>query len=49
MSIFISIASYRDPLLVSTIFSAYGNAEMKEELIFGICDQTAEPIKKPTA
>lgn len=45
MSIFISIASYRDPLLVSTIFSAYGNAEMKEELIFGICDQTAEPIK----
>jgi hypothetical protein len=29
MSIFISIASYQDPLLVSTIFSAYNNAEKK--------------------
>ena len=27
MSIFISIASYQDPLLVSTIFSAYENAQ----------------------
>ncbi|MGY8772731.1 MAG: GlcNAc-transferase family protein, partial [Gammaproteobacteria bacterium] len=45
MSIFISIASYQDPLLVSTIFSAYGNAEMKDELVFGICDQAEEPIK----
>ena len=34
MSIFISIASYQDPLLVSTIFSAYENAENKNDLIF---------------
>ena len=33
MSIFISIASYQDPLLVSTIFSAYENAENKNDLM----------------
>ena len=32
MSIFISIASYQDPLLVSTIFGAYNNATKKDEL-----------------
>ena len=45
MSIFISIASYQDPLLVSTIFSAYNNAQNKDELIFSICDQSDNPIK----
>ena len=45
MSIFISIASYQDPLLVSTIFSAYENAENKNDLIFGICDQSDNSIK----
>jgi len=45
MSIFISIASYQDPLLVATIFSAYNNAEMKDALVFGVCDQAEEPIK----
>ena len=45
MSIFISIASYQDPLLVSTIFSAYNNAEKKEDLIFSICDQSDHGIK----
>ena len=44
MSIFISIASYQDPLLVSTIFSAYENAENKNDLIFGICDQSDNSI-----
>ena len=44
MSIFISIASYQDPLLVSTIFGAYGNAKDKDELIFSICDQSDVPI-----
>ena len=44
MSIFISIASYQDPLLVSTIFGAYNNAENKDELIFSICDQSDDPI-----
>ncbi|MGB1531124.1 MAG: GlcNAc-transferase family protein [Gammaproteobacteria bacterium] len=45
MSIFISIASYQDPLLISTIFSAYNNAEKKEDLIFSICDQSDNGIK----
>ena len=45
MSIFISIASYKDPLLVSTIFSAYNNAEKKEDLVFSICDQSDDGIK----
>ena len=44
MSIFISIASYQDPLLVSTIFSAYSNAENKDDLIFSICDQSDNGI-----
>ena len=44
MSIFISIASYQDPLLVSTIFGAYNNAKNKAELIFSICDQSDDPI-----
>ena len=44
MSIFISIASYQDPLLVSTIFSAYNNATNKDELIFSICDQSDNPV-----
>ena len=45
MSIFISIASYQDPLLVSTIFSAYDNAHNKDELIFSICDQSDNGIQ----
>jgi len=43
MSIFISIASYQDPLLVSTIFSAYQNASEKDALVFGVCDQSDNP------
>ena len=43
MSIFISIASYQDPLLVSTIFSAYQNATDKDALVFGVCDQSDNP------
>jgi len=45
MSIFISIASYQDPLLVSTVFSAYNNAHNQKDLIFSICDQSDNPIK----
>ena len=44
MSIFISIASYQDPLLVSTIFGAYNNAQNKNELVFSICDQSDSGI-----
>jgi len=43
MSIFISIASYQDPLLVSTIYSAYQNANDKDALVFGVCDQSDNP------
>ena len=44
MSIFISIASYQDPLLSSTIKSACKNAANEAELVFGICDQSSKPI-----
>ena len=44
MSIFISIASYQDPLLSSTIKSACKNASNEAELVFGICDQSSTPI-----
>lgn len=37
--IFISIISYRDPLLMSTVMSAYNNARYKNQLVFGIVDQ----------
>lgn len=39
MKIFVSIASYRDPLLKNTIIEAYNNARFKSNLIFGVCDQ----------
>ena len=41
MSIFISIASYQDPLLESTVFSAIHNADNPNDLVFGICDQSS--------
>ncbi len=44
MSIFISIASYQDPLLSSTIKSACHNAANEADLVFGICDQSSSPI-----
>tara|TARA_A200000113_G_scaffold87080_1_gene77686 strand:- start:962 stop:1957 length:996 start_codon:yes stop_codon:yes gene_type:complete len=44
MSIFISIASYQDPLLSSTIKSACINAANEAGLVFGICDQSSLPI-----
>ena len=44
MSIFISIASYQDPLLLETICSAYENAENKESISFGVCEQAESGI-----
>ena len=44
MEIFISIASYQDPLLETTIKSAYDQADVPENLRFGICDQSSFPI-----
>ena len=44
MKIFISIASYQDPLLETTILSAFDNARNPENLHFGICDQSSHPL-----
>ena len=44
MKIFISIASYQDPMLEITVKSAYENASFPENLVFGICDQSVNPI-----
>lgn len=44
MSIFISIASYQDPLLASTIKSACMKASAEQDLVFGVCDQSSSPI-----
>lgn len=38
--IFLNIASYRDPLLHTTVMSAYNNAAGKDALVFGIVDQS---------
>ena len=42
MKIFISIASYRDPLLRYTVTEAYNNAMRKDDLVFAIVDQSNE-------
>lgn len=39
MKIFVSVVSYRDPLLATTIQDAYNNAKYKDSLVFGIIDQ----------
>ena len=44
MKIFISIASYQDPLLESTIKSAYEKSDAPKNLTFGICDQSSKPL-----
>jgi len=43
MKIFISIASYQDPMLLETICSAYTHAINKDGLRFGICEQSDNP------
>jgi len=42
--IFISVASYQDPLLLETLCSAYENAENKDALVFGVCEQADSGI-----
>ena len=44
MKIFISIASYQDPLLKNTIEDAFDKALHKGSLVFGICDQSNNPL-----
>lgn len=39
MRIFVSVVSYRDPLLTTTITEAYNCAKYKDSLVFGIVDQ----------
>ena len=43
MSVFISIASYRDPLLPFTVLRALANAQAPQELHFGVVDQSPPP------
>lgn len=42
--IFISVASYQDPLLLETLCSAYEKADQKSNLIFGVCEQADEGL-----
>ena len=44
VQIFISIASYQDPLLETTIRSAYNNSANPGNLRFGVCDQSSYPL-----
>ena len=44
MRIFISIASFEDPLLKYTIASCYENAKYKENLVFGVFDQSNDHL-----
>lgn len=46
MSIFISIASYRDPETIPTIIDAYNKAKFKENLRFGVLLQEEEGFSK---
>lgn len=39
MKIFVSVVSYRDPLLNTTVNEAYNCAKFKDSLVFGIVDQ----------
>ena len=39
MTIFLSISSYKDPLLINTLQSAYKNAKNKDSIIFAVVDQ----------
>lgn len=45
MKIFISVAAYQDPMLLETIGSAYVNAKFPQNLIFGVLDQSDEPLE----
>jgi hypothetical protein len=47
VSIFISIASYRDPLLGFTLASAYDNAQYPDRLVFAVVDQDTADAPYP--
>lgn len=45
MKLFVSIASYNDPLLKHTIHSCYTNAKHKKNLVFGVFNQSEENLE----
>ncbi len=47
MKIFLSIASYQDPILPYTIKSALENAKYKRDLVLGVFDQSLNHIEVP--
>ena len=48
MKIFVSIASYQDPILRYTIQSAIENAKYKDSLVLGVFDQSLEHLDVPS-
>ncbi|MAV83678.1 MAG: GlcNAc-transferase family protein [Gammaproteobacteria bacterium] len=44
MNIFLSISSYKDPLLSNTLLSAYNNASNKSNIVFAIVDQNTNKL-----
>tara|TARA_B100001113_G_scaffold324025_1_gene295395 strand:- start:54 stop:1049 length:996 start_codon:yes stop_codon:yes gene_type:complete len=44
VKIFVSIASFQDPILKYTIESAYTNAKNKKDLVLGVFDQSKEKL-----
>lgn len=44
MKIFVSIPAYQDPLLIETLASAYTKSRNPENLIFGVLDQSDNPL-----
>lgn len=45
MRIFVSIASYQDPILKYTVESLYNNAKFKDNLVIGVFDQSLETLE----
>ena len=46
MTIFLSISSYKDPLLINTLQSAYKNAKNKDSIIFAVVDQNDQKLER---
>ena len=44
MRIFLSISSYKDPLLINTLLSAYNNANNEDNVIFAVVDQNNQKL-----
>lgn len=44
MKIFLSVSSYKDPLLINTLLSAYNNATNKANIVFAVVDQNNQKL-----